>query len=98
LTKNINEPGAVADECIVILIPEPPSLRSVRGAAGDVRRSPPPGAGAESASIDEERREILASVLVALAANPPDPDEMAACSHLLKHLSETAGHRTNQSA
>jgi hypothetical protein len=40
----------------------------------------------------------MASVLVALAANPPDPDEMAACSHLLKHLAETAGHRSPEPA
>jgi hypothetical protein len=26
-----------------------------------------------------------------MAANPPDPDEMAACRHLLKRLAETAG-------
>jgi hypothetical protein len=34
----------------------------------------------------------VASVLGALAGNAPDPDEMAACSYLLKHLSQTAGH------
>ena len=34
----------------------------------------------------EERREILTSVMGVLAGNPPDPDEMAACSYLLKHL------------
>jgi hypothetical protein len=32
----------------------------------------------------------VASVLDALAGNPPDPDEMAACSYLLHHLSQTA--------
>jgi hypothetical protein len=40
----------------------------------------------QNASLDEERREILASVMGALAGNAPDPDEMAACSYLLKHL------------
>ena len=42
-------------------------------------------------SLEEERREVLGSVLDALAGNPPDPDEMAACRHLLKRLAETAG-------
>jgi hypothetical protein len=64
----------------------------VPAAVGGDPPTPGSGAGPENASIHEERREILASVLVALAANsPPDPDEMAACSHLLKHLAETAG-------
>ena len=60
-------------------------------ADGDVPSNPGPGAVPQNASLYEERREILASVLVALAANPPDPDEMTACSRLLKHLAETAG-------
>jgi hypothetical protein len=34
---------------------------------------------------------VLDSVLDAMAGNPPDPDEMAACRHLLKRLAETAG-------
>jgi hypothetical protein len=34
---------------------------------------------------------VLDSVLAAMAGNPLDPDEMAACRHLLKRLSETAG-------
>ena len=70
---------------------KPPSLRVVPAAVGGVPPNPGPGAGPQNASLHEERREILASVLVALAANSPDPDEMAACSHLLKHLAETAG-------
>ena len=45
----------------------------------------------QSASFDEERREILTSVMGVLAGNAPDPDEMAACSYLLKHLLNTAG-------
>jgi hypothetical protein len=63
----------------------------VPAAVGGVSPNPGPGAGAQNASLHEERREILASVLGALAANAPDPDEMAACSRLLKHLAETAG-------
>ena len=51
-----------------------------------------PGALPENVTLDEERREIVASVLSALAGNAPDPDEMAACSYLLKHLSQTASH------
>ncbi len=70
---------------------KPPSLRVVPAAVGGVPPNPGSGTGPQNASIHEERREILASVLVALAANSPDPDEMAACSHLLKHLAETAG-------
>ena len=45
----------------------------------------------QSASLDEERREILTTVMDVLAGNPPDSDEMTACSYLLKHLSQTAG-------
>jgi plasmid stability protein len=41
-----------------------------------------------SASLEEERREILKSVMGVLAGNSPDPDEMAACSYLLKHLTQ----------
>ena len=52
-----------------------------------------PGALTEKTTLGEERGEIVASVLGALAGNPPDPDEMAACSYLLKHLSQTASRR-----
>jgi hypothetical protein len=34
---------------------------------------------------------VLDSVLDALAGDPPDPDEMAACRHLLQRLAESAG-------
>jgi hypothetical protein len=53
------------------------------------------GQGARPAnnSLEEERREVLDSVLDALAGNAPDPDQMAACRHLLKRLGETAGRR-----
>jgi len=42
--------------------------------------------GPTSASLEEERGEILTSVMGVLVANSSDPDEMAACSYLLKHL------------
>ena len=42
----------------------------------------------QSASLEEERREILTSVMGVLDGNSPDPDEMAACSYLLKHLTQ----------
>jgi hypothetical protein len=42
----------------------------------------------QTASLDEERREILTSVMGVLDGNPSDPDEMAACSYLLKHLTQ----------
>jgi hypothetical protein len=69
---------------------EPPFLRvrwSVVGVAdtGGQRTRPP------NTSLEEERREVLDSVLDAMAGNPPDPDETAACRHLLKCLAETAG-------
>jgi hypothetical protein len=41
---------------------------------------------------------VLDSVLDALTGNPPDPDEMAACRHLLKRLAETAGRPGRDSA
>jgi hypothetical protein len=72
-------------------MPEPPFLRVTSAAGGDALPARGPGAGPENTSLDEERRELLASVLGTLAGNPPDPDEMAACSHLLKHLADTAG-------
>jgi hypothetical protein len=37
-------------------------------------------------------------VLSALASNPSDPDEMAACRYLLKHLSHTAGRHGRHAA
>ena len=35
---------------------------------------------------DEERREVLESVLQAMATTEPDPDRTAACRYLLRHL------------
>jgi hypothetical protein len=39
-----------------------------------------------NSSIEQERREVLESVMSALSSAAPDPGEMAACSYLLKHL------------
>ena len=36
--------------------------------------------------LDEERREVLESVLQAMATAEPDPDRTAACRYLLRHL------------
>ena len=38
-------------------------------------------------SFEEERREVLDSVLEALRGSNPDPEEMAACAYLMRHLS-----------
>jgi hypothetical protein len=46
----------------------------------------------ESATLAEERREVFESVLMSLAQNPVDADQLAAGSHLLRHLSRTAAH------
>jgi hypothetical protein len=69
---------------------EPPFLRFTWCAVG-VPRPGGPGAHAANSSLEEERLEVLYSVLDAMAGNPTDPDEMAACRHLLKRLAETAG-------
>ena len=71
-------------------LPEPPFLRTASSAAGEVPGTCGLGTGPRYTSLDEERREIVASVLGVLAGNPADPDEMAACSYLLQHLSQTA--------
>jgi hypothetical protein len=76
-----------------MLMQEPPflgAMSSVVAVVAGVADTRGPGALPEDATLDEERREIVASVLSALAGNPPNPDEMAACSYLLKHLSQTA--------
>lgn len=76
------------------LKPEPSVLLAVPKPTGDRRSTA--GAGAASAAsdttLDEERREVVAGVLEALAGNSPDPDEMAACGYLLRHLSRTLIH------
>jgi hypothetical protein len=43
-------------------------------------------------TFEEERQEVLASVLQSLAVEVPDPDRTAACFQLLRHL--TGPHRT----
>jgi hypothetical protein len=47
------------------------------------RREPP---GATRSTFEQERREVLESVLEALAEERPDPGRSAACSYLLRHL------------
>jgi hypothetical protein len=79
-------------------MPEPPFFRVASAAVGDVPRARGPGAGSENSSLDEERRELLASVLGTLAGNPSDPEETAACRHLLRRLAETAGRSGRHSA
>jgi len=44
-------------------------------------------------TFEEERREVLASVLHSLATEAPDPDRTAACVHLLGHLARVASHQ-----
>jgi len=46
-----------------------------------------PAAGPHRDSFEEERREVLDSVFEALCNHQPDPDEMAACGYLVRHLS-----------
>ena len=38
-------------------------------------------------TFEQERSEVLESVMAALSSTNADPDEVAACSHLLHHLS-----------
>ena len=72
------------------LEPELPYLLSAPAPFSRAPRLLVPAASQRNATLDEERGEVLAGVLAALSGNPPDPDEMAACSRLLNHLSETA--------
>jgi hypothetical protein len=58
--------------------------RTSKYPARDTRR-PAPGLS----TFEEERREVLASVLDSLATEAPDPDRTAACLHLLRHLTQT---------
>ena len=73
-----------------MLLSDTPIVRATSPTAGAVPHTFGPGAAPQNTTLDEERREILESVLGALAGHPPDPDEMAACGNLLKHLSQTA--------
>ena len=52
-----------------------------------------PGDPCDGSSFEQERREILESVMTALATTAPDPDEMAACSYLLRHLAGSLDNR-----
>ena len=71
-------------------MPKPPFLPTPSTALGGVPGTRGPAVLPVDNTLDEERREIVASVLGVLAGNPADPDEMAACSYLLQHLSQTA--------
>lgn len=42
-------------------------------------------------TFEEERQEVLASILQSLAVEVPDPDRTAACYHLLRHLTSPQG-------
>jgi hypothetical protein len=75
-----------------MLMPDPGFLQASPTAVGGVPGTRGPAALPENTTLDEERREVVAGVLGALAGNPSDPDQMAACGYLLKHLSLTAGH------
>ena len=90
LEDYINGRRALSDELTVSLMLEPTVLHATSATGGALFPTRAPRSGPQNSSFDEERREILASVLGALAANPPDPDEQAACRHLLKRLAETA--------
>lgn len=72
-------------------MPDPPFPLAKAPSAGGFLHSLAPAGGARIDSLEEERREVVASVLAALAGNAPDPDQMAVCSRLLKHLADTAG-------
>jgi hypothetical protein len=82
----------VPDKYTVRLLLEPRFFRATSAVVGGFPHTSGPGAGPRNTSLEEERREVLASVLGALAGHPSDPDELAACRHLLKRLAETAGH------
>jgi hypothetical protein len=49
--------------------------------------------GLQVDTYEEERREVLESVFQALCRHAPDPDEMAACAFLVRHLSANATNR-----
>ena len=80
----------MSDESSVSLMSQSPFLRVTWSAIGVSHRERP-GARPETTSFEEERREVLDSVLDAMACHPSDADEMAACRHLLKRLAEAGG-------
>jgi hypothetical protein len=46
-------------------------------------------------TFQQERSEVLESVFEALARQPPDPDETAACLTLMRHLRQEFIRSTN---
>ena len=80
----------MSDKSTVSRMSEPPFLR-VRWSAVGVSGTGEQGARPAKTSLEEERREVLDSVLDALAGTAPDPDQVAACRHLLKRLGEAPG-------
>jgi hypothetical protein len=42
-------------------------------------------------TFEQERAEVLDSVFRALCGHTPDPDEMAACAYLMRHLNGLRG-------
>ena len=76
----------------MMLKPESSVLLAVPKPTGERRSTAGATSAASGTTLDEERREVVAGVLEALAGNSPDPDEMAACSYLLRHLSRTLIH------
>jgi hypothetical protein len=42
-------------------------------------------------TLQQERGEVLASVFQALRSNPADPDAIAACAYLVRHLQRESG-------
>ena len=47
----------------------------------------------DGGSFEQERREVLESVMIVLSTAAPDSDEMAACSYLLQHLASMLNKR-----
>ena len=54
------------------------------------RNSPQwPAFSLEVSSLEEERHEVFDSVLQSISATEADPDRLAACAYLLRHLART---------
>jgi predicted ATPase len=47
------------------------------------------GGWPRSATLDEERREVVDGVRHAMRIHEPDADRVAACAYLLRHLART---------
>jgi hypothetical protein len=52
----------------------------------NVREIPRSLSAAVAGSFEQERREVLDGIFEALCRHPSDPDEMAACALLVRHL------------